>query len=246
MMRWADHDSRRKEILTAVIELYLNLVQPVSSETVLREKDVALSSATVRNVFAELEEIGLLTHPHTSAGRVPTDEGYRFYINRLMKKKDLSSDETSFIDKIYELKVKEREDLLSETSKIMSDLTHYVSIVYLDEEDKFYSQGMRFILEHPEFQDARLAYMVLEALEKKDELVDLISRSFEDQTHVFIGKECDCPQMECCSVVVSRYKQDDEHRGRLALIGPRRMNYETVIPLMDYISEAVARHIERF
>ena len=248
MPRVTDHDSRRKEILLATIELYLNSAAPVSSDVLCRIKKISLSSASVRNVFSELEYIGFLTHPHTSAGRLPTDEGYRFYINVLMKKKNLQRQEVSFIDKIYDLKVKELDGLLFETSKIMSDFTHYTSIVYFfdDEDQRVYSQGVRYILEHPEFRDLKKARMILEALERREELLDLITRNFSDRTRVYIGKECDCPQMEDCSVVVSRYAQDEHRSGRLALIGPKRMAYDEVIPLMDYIAEAVTRNIERF
>lgn len=248
MTRSTDHDSRRKEILLAAIELYLNSAAPVSSETLRKTKKMNLSSATVRNVFSELEEVGFLTHPHTSAGRVPTDEGYRFYINTLMLKKKLKKEEISLIDKIYELKVSEIDDLFFETSKIMSDFTHYASFVYfLDDRDRrIYFQGMRYILEHPEFRDVRKAHGVLETLEEKEGLIDLITRNFSDKTQVYIGKECNCPQMEECSVIVSRYSTVDNRNGRLALIGPKRMAYHEVIPLMDYICDAVEKNIERF
>ena len=248
MPRTTDHDSRRKEILLAAIELYLNSAQPVSSEILRKARKVELSSASVRNVFSELEDVGYLTHPHTSAGRVPTDEGYRFYINVLMKKKKLNKEEASFIDKIYELKVRELDGLFFETSKIMSDFTHYTSLVYFyeDDEQRVYSQGVRYILEHPEFSDVRNAHKVLEALERKEELLELINQNFSGKTKVYIGKECKCPQMENCSIIVSSYEDDGNRRGRLALIGPKRMAYDEAIPLIEYISDVVTRTIERF
>lgn len=232
----------------ATIELYLNSAQPVSSDVLRKLRRFPLSSASVRNVFSELEGIGFLTHPHTSAGRVPTDEGYRFYINVLMQKKGLKKEEVNFIDKIYDLKVRELDDLFLETSKILSDFTHYASIIYFfdDEDQRSYFQGARYMLEHPEFNDVRKARMVLEALEKKEELLDLMKRNFSDRTWVYIGKESNCPQMELCSVIVSRYGEKGPRSGRLALIGPKRMAYDAVIPLMDYISQVLSRNIERF
>jgi len=246
MPRTADHDSRRKEILLAAIELYLNSAQPISSDILRKARKIDLSSASVRNVFSELEDVGYLTHPHTSAGRVPTDEGYRFYINMLMKKKKLNKEEINFIDKIYELKVKELDDLFFETSKIMSDFTHYASFVYFFDDDaqRVYSQGVRYILEHPEFSDVRKAHRVLEVLERKEELMDLLDQNSSDKTRVYIGKENKCAQMENCSIIVSTYEGENNRRGSLALIGPKRMAYDEVIPLMDYISEVVTRTIE--
>jgi transcriptional regulator of heat shock response len=247
MPRLTDHETRKKEILLAAIELYLNSATPVSSDILRRGKKIQLSSASVRHVFSELEDIGYLAHPHTSAGRVPTDEGYRFYVNVLMKKKKLNKAEAAFIDKIYELKVGELDDLLFETSKIMSDFTHYTSLVYLfDDDRKPYFQGVRYILEQPEFNDLRKAHMILEALEQKEELLNLISRNFSGQTQVYIGKECNFAQMEHCSVIVSRCGTQSKRSGRLALIGPKRMAYDEVIPLMDYISEVVTEKIEQF
>lgn len=248
MPRLTDHETRRKEILLTTIELYLKSALPVSSEVLQKSRRVNLSSASVRNVFSELEEVGFLTHPHTSAGRVPTDEGYRFYINVLMKKKRLTPTEVNFIDKIYELKVRELDGLLFETSAIMSDFTHYASMVYFfdDNAQKTYFQGLRYILEHPEFNDVRKAHMVLEALERKEELLVLINRNFSAQTKVYIGKECDCPKMENCSVIVTQYSGRGHRSGRLALIGPKRMAYDKVIPLMDYISEVLTKNMERF
>jgi transcriptional regulator of heat shock response len=248
MPKITDKESRKKEILLASIETYLNSATPVSSDSLRTKRKLSLSSATVRHVFSELEDMGFLSHPHTSAGRIPTDEGYRLYINVLMKKKKLTPKETEFIDKIYELKVNELDELFEETSRMMSDFTHYTSLVYFSGGDleRTYAQGTRYLFDHPEFSDIHRVQMILEVLEKKEELVDLINRSFSGSTHVYIGKEIDCPRMEHCSVVVSRYEDEKKHSGRLALIGPKRMAYEQVIPFIEYVSEAISRNIERF
>jgi heat-inducible transcriptional repressor len=189
-----------------------------------------------------------LTHPHTSAGRLPTDEGYRYYINVLMKRKKLKIGEAGIIDKIYDLKVQELDGLLSETSQVMSDFTHYTSIVCLSEEgeERVVTQGMRYLFEHPEFHDLNKIHRILDALERKEELLDLIHRNFSGSTNVYIGKESNCPSMESCAIIVARYSGSKKREGRLALIGPKRMAYDEVIPLMEYISEAMARGLERY
>ncbi len=247
MSRIVDHSARKKEILSAVIEVYLNTTQPVSSEILNKNARMELSSASIRNAMSELEEMGYLMHPHTSAGRIPTDEGYRYYVNVLMKKKQLGPQEVDYIDKIYDLKVKELDDLLRETSCILSDFTHYASLVYFDDEgERVYSQGMRHILDHPEFNDLRRAQMVFEILERKEDLLELIGRNFSGQTIVYIGKESAHDHMEHCSVVVSKCDSSLDCRGRLALVGPKRMAYDRVIPLMNYICDVVERNMERF
>ncbi len=248
MPRIADQDKRKKEILLAAIELYLNHALPVSSETLRKIKKLDLSSATVRNVLSELEEVGFLTHPHTSAGRVPTDDGYRYYLNVLMKKKKLERAEVSFINKIFELKVRELDDLLEETSHILSDFTHYASLVCLqdDEDQRVVLEGLRHLLEHPEFQDMEHVRRIIRALETREVFFDLIDRNFTEKTHVYIGKECQYAPMESCAVIVTRYGDPQKRKGKLAVIGPRRMAYDQVIPLLDYLAEAVTEQIERF
>lgn len=232
----------------AAIELYLDHALPVSSESLRTSKRLDLSSATVRNVLAELEEVGLLTHPHTSAGRVPTDDGYRYYLNVLMEKKKLENEEMDFIKKIFEWKVHELNDLLEETSRILSDFTHYASLVCLqDEEDqRVVLEGLRHLLEHPEFQDLERVRRIIQALETRQVFFDLIDRNFAEKTHVYIGKECQCAPLESCAVVVTRYAAPRKHKGKLAVIGPKRMAYDQVIPLLDYLAEAVAEQSERF
>ncbi|MFH0876814.1 MAG: hypothetical protein V1863_01140 [Candidatus Omnitrophota bacterium] len=248
MPRKTDHEARRKDILLNTIELYLNTAMPVSSDALRRARKKDLSTASLRSVFSDLEEAGYLNHPHTSAGRVPTDDGYRYYINALMKKTNLNSQEIEFINKIYEIKVQEREDLFEETSSFMSDVTHYASVVYFldQDEQKVYFKGFRYILEHPEFQDVQMAHMVFEVLERKEKLLDLITSNFSDKTRVYIGKECACPQMEHCSVVVSRYGSSRQSDGRLALIGPKRMAYDKVIPFMDYVADVLTETLDHF
>ncbi len=248
MPRVADQDKRKKEILLAAIELYLNNAQPVSSDVLRENRKLDLSSATVRHVLAELEEVGFLTHPHTSAGRMPTDEGYRYYLNVLIKKKKLNKEEIGFINKIFELKVRQLDDLLAETSRILSDFTHYASLVYLqdDQDERIYLEGLRHLLEHPEFQDLDRVRRIMQALETREVLFDLINRHFIERTHVYIGKECKYAPMESCAVIVSSYCDTKRRKGKMAVIGPKRMAYDQVIPLLDYISEAVAEQIERF
>jgi len=248
MPRVADQDKRKKDILLAAIELYLDHALPVSSGTLRKTRRLDLSSATVRNVLAELEEAGYLTHPHTSAGRVPTDDGYRYYLNVLMRKKKIEGEEADFINKIFDLKVSQLDDLLQETSRILSDFTHYTSLVYMqdDEGQHIVLEGLRHLLEHPEFQDLAHARRIMEALETREVLFDLINRSFTEKTRVYVGKECKYAPMESCAVIVARYGDPEKHKGRLAVIGPKRMAYDQVIPLLDYLSEAVAFQIERF
>ena len=110
MVRIVDHTQRRNMILSASISNYINSANPVSSEALAQ--DFNLSSATVRNIFAELEEAGYLMHPYTSAGRVPTDKGYRYYVDFLMSQIELLDNEKKSVIGEYKNKIERLDDVL--------------------------------------------------------------------------------------------------------------------------------------
>jgi heat-inducible transcriptional repressor len=120
---------RKSKILNAVIHHFIKTGKPVGSTVLIDEYGIKLSPATVRNLMAELEEEGFLTQPHTSAGRIPTDKGYRAYVDSLVNLQKFAIEEEERIRKEYEQKSKEIEALLSETSKILSGLSQYTGFV---------------------------------------------------------------------------------------------------------------------
>ncbi|MDR2351352.1 MAG: heat-inducible transcriptional repressor HrcA [Endomicrobium sp.] len=120
---------RKTKILSAVIHHYIKTGKPVGSTVLIDEYNISLSPAAVRNVMAELEEEGFLTHPHTSAGRIPADKGYRSYVDNLLKLQSLTIGKEEKIRKEYEQKHREIESLLLETSRILSGLSQYAGFV---------------------------------------------------------------------------------------------------------------------
>ena len=120
---------RKSKILNALIHHFIKTAKPVGSNVLIDEYNIKLSPATVRNLMAELEEDGFLTQPHTSAGRIPTDKGYRAYVDSLVKLQKFAIEEEERIKKEYEQKHKEIETLLSETSRILSGLSQYTGFV---------------------------------------------------------------------------------------------------------------------
>src|SRR4051794_28798174 len=112
MNRKPDHRQRKDVVLGIVVEQYIKTVNPISSGLIASEYHLDLSPATIRNIMAELEEQGYLTHPHTSAGRVPTELGYRYYVDHLMNQIHLLEEEKEKIKSEYQQSVCELEDLL--------------------------------------------------------------------------------------------------------------------------------------
>jgi heat-inducible transcriptional repressor len=120
---------RKTKVLSATIHHYIKTGKPVGSNVLIEEYNISLSPSAARNLMANLEEEGYLTHPHTSAGRIPTDKGYRYYVDNLAALQGFALEEEERIRKEYEQKHNEIEDLLSETSRILSGLSQYTGFV---------------------------------------------------------------------------------------------------------------------
>lgn len=116
---------RKKKILRAVIEQYIQTAEPVGSKALVENGGLNVSSATIRNEMADLEVMGLLEQPHTSAGRIPSATGYRFYVNELMEEHRLSLQETQSMNDVLHLKMREMDQVMTEAGKIMSQITKY-------------------------------------------------------------------------------------------------------------------------
>lgn len=122
-------DARKKAILFVAVQEYILTAELVSSQKLVEKYQLGVSSATVRNELAALEELGYLRQPHTSAGRIPTDSAYRFYVDSTSDKPGLTAQEEKSIVKLYSAINKEMEELLQETTKILSNLTSYIAVV---------------------------------------------------------------------------------------------------------------------
>lgn len=230
--------------MAATINKYIRDALPVSSEDIARGFD--LSPATIRNIFAELEEAGFLMHPYTSAGRIPTNKGYRYYVDFLISQMELLEDEKERIVKEYSRKINELEDVLDKTSELISLVTHNAGIASLLEwQDRFFYKGISLILEQPEFRDLEKIRILIKMLEDKERLLSIINRNFADKVKVYIAEESGCPEMESCSLVVSSYGVKDKPLGRLAVLGPVRMEYKHIIPVLDYISDVLTDTLSR-
>lgn len=124
-----DLSQRKQKILKAVIDEYIGTAEPVGSRAISKKDDLDISSATIRNEMADLEEMGYLVQPHTSAGRVPTDAGYRFYVNTLMKRYRMSVEALEKLNMIMEERVSQLEMIIKKASLIASSLTEYTTVV---------------------------------------------------------------------------------------------------------------------
>jgi heat-inducible transcriptional repressor len=346
-MAAGDLTHRARRILTAVVQEYLHTGDAVGSRTVTRRYGIDLSPATVRNVMSDLEELGLLKQPHTSAGRVPTTDGLRLFIDSLLKVRSLSPKEKEEIRARYGLPPDDIDEALQRTSRLLADLSRHAAIViapaperqrlehvefvrlsggdvlavlvaegghvenklvkaelgsslavdpaflermnnYLDElvrgrtleevrarvleqladdknqVDELASQALRLgqaiftpgpapgvivsgqvhLLDSgPPGEPGGVERMraLLSALDEKERIVQFLDRTLAaDGIQVWLGAETPFAGVEDLSVVATPYGPDDRPVGTIAVIGPTRMNYSKVIPLVDFTAELVS------
>ena len=122
-------DDRKKRILQAVTDDYINTAEPVGSRTIARRYDLGISPATIRNEMADLEESGYLEQPHISAGRIPSQKGYRFYVDFIMQTKGVSDEERLRIRRRLEERKRELDLVTEETARILAQLSNYAAFV---------------------------------------------------------------------------------------------------------------------
>jgi len=331
-----DLDERKLKILQAIIRNYLETGEPVGSRTISKYTDLNLSSATIRNEMADLEELGYIVQPHTSAGRIPSDKGYRLYVDQMLAEKeeklDHATQEVKEMHQILLEKEDKMESILKQMAKMLAVNTNYATLVTapqvkgnkikflqlsrvdvgqllativvegnviknnmihveksLDDETllklnillntnlnglpiedinlamitklkqqagiydgiiaevmdavaavirenddiEIYTSGANNIFKYPELSDNQRASELINTLEEKQMLTELVQDSMADENNtgiqVYIGNETPVQTMKDCSVVTATYELEEGVKGTIGIIGPRRMDYDKVI-----------------
>ncbi len=229
---------RQQKILSSIIEEYTNTAIPVGSEVLMKKYNLKVSSATIRNDMNELEEEGLLYQPHVSSGRIPTDEGYRYFIEEIMKDKDLSREDQQKLQReLLKLKAQNKR-LTKTTAKLLSILSGNLAVSGIPNKDEFAEFGMRDLLAMPEFKKLDEVCRLAEVMDSIDVNVDKLAKGMKvGETKIFIGKENPVTEMPDCAMMVSPYKLKSGERGVLALIGPKRMRYAKNKSLLNYMKK---------
>lgn len=230
-------NTRQRQILSAVVELYTKTALPVGSQVLLERFQFPVSSATLRNDMVALEETGYLYQPHVSAGRIPTDAGYRFYVEEMMGDEDLSREDQRRLQKELLMMKAKQARLGRSTTKLLSALSGNLAVSGLIDKDEFYDFGMKELMEKPEFQEIDELCRLVETLDSLDERIDAIFAKLSDgETQIFIGDENPIKGISNCSMVVAPY-QSSEGQGILAIIGPKRMDYAKNKSLIEYMKK---------
>ena len=236
---------RRLEILRAIVDEYVETQEPVGSKSIADKRSLGISPATIRNEMAVLEEEGLITQPHTSAGRIPTDRGYRLFVDKISSVKPLSAAERraieSFLSEAHDL-----DDVVKRSAKLLADITKQVAVVKYPNigdthgREKMAISGTANLARSGEALGSTLS-PILEALEEQVVLLRLLSDAPE-RVQVKIGHEQVDTHLQSTSIVSVGYGSEAKPLGSLAVLGPTRMDYASSMSAVS----AVARYIGRF
>ena len=319
---------RKKRILKAIVDAHIVDGEPVGSKYIMQDEHLNCSSATIRNEMAELEALGYLEQPHTSSGRVPSELGYRFYVDSLIESYAMTTSEITEINKLLKSKMNELDQILMAASKVAGNLTNYTSfvmkpkasqvkikrfdVIYVDRHslllimisdggavvtkrlsleinvsemtagdlasalnekisgltaneitlpiiveienlmgDKsqivtpiiksmneldggdLKVSGMDRLLQYPEYSNKDQLRELLGALEKKEDILDLVSDSDGDGVNVVIGSESSVRVMNNSALVFKPVVRDGKTLGAIGIIGPRRMDYAKVVATIE-------------
>ncbi|MCF7873387.1 MAG: hypothetical protein K9L84_02265 [Candidatus Omnitrophica bacterium] len=213
---------REAEILELIISSYIRESKPISSSYLCSEYDLDYSSATVRSVMHNLEEKGLIAHIHTSSGRVPTKEGFKYYVATLNPERF----GTFYNVELDFSSLTSLHQIMQYSLDSLSSASGYTSLLGINAKDSRFSfRGTRCILNQPEFEDIKVLRNIFYALEVKiDKLQKILFNFMSEKVRVLIGNDIDFSEISECSLVLSGFKDEDISLV-LALLGPVRMNY---------------------
>lgn len=213
---------RQKTILDAVVQEYIKTARPVASRGLIREFDLDMSPATIRNEMLQLDDFGYLEQPHTSAGRIPTDKGYRFFVDHLLQDFSLSVAEERLINRVF--KMKEEDIFVREFSRVLSHVSETFAAVGILGENIFYESGFSEILEEPEFHDPECVKSFGRFVDFLDDEVKSMLPQIKNN-QLFIGRENPLKDALDYSMALSTWVHPRGFRGYFTLVGPKRTNY---------------------
>lgn len=231
-----DLTPRQIQILKAIIDEYIATAEAVGSETLEKKHNLGVSPATIRNEMVRLTELGMLSQPHTSSGRAPTPVALKYYVDQLMKPKDLSvAEEVEVKEKVWNYR-QEIDKLLREATKALAEKTKTLAITATNEGDLYYS-GAANILDMPEFYDYQLTHDLLGTLDEYDfwwHVLELHTDPFS----VLLGDDLSTGALTQCGFVYYKFKTPHVS-GAISVVGPSRLNYSAVIPVVRYLGNLI-------
>lgn len=236
---------RQAKILFAIVEQYAEVAAPVGS--VLLAKTFDVSSATVRSEMAKLEEMGYIEQPYTSAGRIPTDKGYRYYVNYVSEQAQEHLDSGKVpIDNVnrnaraIDVRVKsagQANQTIRSAVDSLVDITHNLSIATIG--DQLYMSGISYLFSQPEFMNGTAVQEVAKLLDNLEPWLQEASPN--EPLSVYIGSENPIGKSSGCSLIISKYRSPYSDRSYIGVVGPTRQSYKQVMGLVRHTGQLLER-----
>ncbi len=227
---------RQSEILNRVVREYVRMAQPVSSQFLREKRSLAVSSATIRNEMQKLTDEGYLFQPHTSAGRVPTDKGYRFFVDTLFEK------EIGKMKIEMEKRFESAIHFTHELTKFLAEHSSNLALGYLPEEKILWREGWGEIFREPEFRERDAAARFARMLEDFEKRIDEMLSEEGPGIKVYIGRENPFSKTRDFGLVIGQCRFPQKENGFLVIAGPKRMAYDKNITLMDSVIKFLNNH----
>jgi len=261
-----DLNERQKKLLWIVVRDFIDTAQPLGSEVILEKyKDLECSSATIRKELCFLEETGFLTHPHTSAGRIPTDKGYRFYVDNLMKAYQLTLREKTLVDQLGRCLNNDLANIMEQTVGTLNSISNYPAALKTNnsllqemvgkvqnsvqkaKKESIYLTGLSKLFYEPEFENLENIRRITGLLEEKDKFSKILDEySDKGSVNINIGHEMKEEELANYSLVTKELYCRGEQIGQLGIIGPTRMQYAKVTKAIDTIADMLDNFFENF
>lgn len=229
---------RQIQILKSLIEEYIETAEAVGSETLEKKHNLSASPATIRNEMVRLTDLGYLKKPHTSAGRIPTPVGMKFYVKQLMKEKELSvAEEVALKEKVWDYREQEAR-FLKEVVRSLAEKTRSVAIATTQSGD-VYAAGYANILDMPEFYDIDITKNLLAAIDEFDTLHAICANFVGEDVNVLVGEDLG-PRLDGpYGFVFTKYHTPLNEIGEIGVLGPSRLQYTSIVPVVRYFGGLV-------
>ncbi len=229
-------ENRQQQLLNLVIDNFIETAEPVGSRFLLSVCELECGEATIRNELRELEDQGYLSHPHTSAGRIPTEKGYRYYVDHINKDKNKI---TKKDNDIFGLAIKSARDYQSSRKNLVKSLVELSNamVILAFSPNIVYYTGLSNLFSQPEFRELELVANVSQVFDHCEECLDDFFAKVNNQPEFYIGK--DQPFGDMLSVIAGSFSNNEVEDGLIVLLGPQRMDYRHNYGLMKGVMEIV-------
>lgn len=223
--------TRQEALLATIIKEYVETAKPISSGQLVKRDDFDLSPATLRNDMATLDEAGYLAQPHTSAGRIPTEQAWRWYIKNWLPDGGVSKRDQAQLDSVVHKYSHKHDELMRNLAKTMAELIAETIIVGFAKNDVYYT-GLSNLFSQPEFGEISTVQHLSQVIDHLDEVMTKVFDNVNDEVKVMVGR--DNPFSQNCGVIVARYTLGREPSGVITILGPIRQDYHENVALMRY------------